>query len=104
MQIYSSINSLITTSFLLFFIGLFGIVLNRRNLIKILICIELMLLGINLGFVVYSAYLDVITGQIFAFIILTVAAAESAIGLAIIISYYRVRSTIAIESISLIKN
>lgn len=104
MQIYSSINSLITTSFLLFFIGLFGIVLNRKNLIKILICIELMLLGINLGFLVYSVYLDVITGQIFAFIILAVAAAEAAIGLAIIISYYRVRSTIAIESISLIKN
>jgi len=80
----------------LFLIGIFGIFLNRRNILIILMCIELVLLAVNLNFVVFSIYLDDITGQIFSFFVLTVAAAESSIGLAIIITYYRIRGSIQI--------
>lgn len=87
----------------LFFIGLCGIMLNRKNIILMLMSIELMLLAINLNFIVFSAFLDDIVGQIFALFILTVAAAESAIGLAILVVYYRIRSTVSIEYINLLK-
>lgn len=87
----------------LFMIGLSGIFLNRKNLIIILMSIELVLLAVNMNFIIFSAYLDDILGQMFALLILTVAAAESAIGLAILVIYYRARGTIAIEKIHLLK-
>mmetsp|Transcript_31560 Transcript_31560/g.80373 ORF Transcript_31560/g.80373 Transcript_31560/m.80373 type:complete len:103 (+) Transcript_31560:44-352(+) len=93
---------LFVTTFL-FLIGLSGIFLNRKNIIILLMSIELMLLAINLNFIVFSVFLDDILGQLFALLILTVAAAESAIGLAILIIYYRIRGAIAIELINLIK-
>lgn len=88
--------------FFLFCIGLFGILMNRQNLILILLSIELMLLAINLNFLFFSIYLDDIMGEIFALLILTVAAAESAIGLAIIIVFFRTRGSIAINQINLL--
>lgn len=90
-------------SFSLFFISLSGIFLNRRNLIILLMSIELMFLSINLNFIFFSVFLDDILGQIFALIVLTIAAAESAIGLAILVIYYRLKGTIAIEQINLMK-
>jgi len=88
----------------LFFIGLCGIMLNRKNIILMLMSIELMLLAINLNFIIFSVFLDDVIGQIFALLILTIAAAESAIGLAILVLYYRVRGTVSIEYINLLKN
>ena len=88
---------------ILFLLGIWGIFLNRKNIIIMLMSIELMLLAVNLNFVFFSVYLDDIIGQLFALLILTVAAAESAIGLALLVVYYRVRGTIAVEYISLIK-
>ena len=88
---------------LLFTIGVAGIILNRKNVILLLMSIELMLLSINLNFIVFSVYLDDVIGQIFALFILTVAAAESAIGLAILVLYYRVRGTVAISYINVMK-
>jgi len=87
----------------LFLIGLCGIFLNRKNIIIILMSIELMLLAINLNFIIFSIFLDDILGQLFALLILTVAAAESAIGLALLVVYYRIRGTISIEFINLMK-
>lgn len=78
----------------LFFIGLVGLFITRKNIIIILMCVELMLLGINMDFIVYSVYLDDFYGQIVALFVLTVAAAESAIGLAILVVYYRVKGSI----------
>ena len=78
----------------LFFIGLVGLFITRKNIIIILMCVELMLLGINMDFIVYSVYLDDFYGQIVALFVLTVAAAESAIGLAILVVYYRVKGII----------
>ena len=87
----------------LFLLGLSGIFLNRKNIIISLMSIELMLLSINFNFIIFSVFLDDILGQLFALLVLTVAAAESAIGLAILVIYYRVRGTIAIEFINLMK-
>lgn len=87
----------------IFFIGLLGIILNRRNIILLLMSIEVMLLAINLNFTQFSVFLDDINGQIFALFVLTVAAAESAIGLAILVIYYRVRGTLSIEFIHLLR-
>lgn len=89
-------------SFFLFCIGLFGIIFNKQNLITILLSIELILLSINLNFLFFSLILDDIVGEIFALIILTVAAAESAIGLAIIIVFFRLRGTISILQINML--
>lgn len=86
------LSILFTTS--LFFIGLFGIILNNTNIIAILMSIELMLLAINLNFLVFSYFYGHEVGIVFALMILTVAAAESAIGLAIIVIYYRLRGSI----------
>jgi NADH-quinone oxidoreductase subunit K len=87
----------------LFLIGLSGIFLNRKNILLLLMSIELMLLAINFNFIIFSVFLDDILGQLFALLVLTVAAAESAIGLAILVVYYRIRGTIAIEFINLMK-
>jgi len=80
-----------------------GIMLNRKNIILMLMSIELMLLAVNFNFIIFSVFLDDIIGQIFALFILTVAAAESAIGLAILVIYYRIRGTVSIEYINLLK-
>ncbi len=88
---------------LLFTIGICGIFLNRKNVITILMSIELMLLAVNINMVAFSAYLHDLTGQIFTLFILTVAAAEAAIGLAILVIYYRKRSSIEVEDINRMK-
>ena len=87
----------------LFFIGIFGLVMNRKNLLTVIICIELILLSLNLNLLLSAFYLDDILGEIFVVTILTVASAESSIGLAILIIYYRLRGTIAIEFINHLK-
>ena len=88
---------------ILFLLGISGIFLNRKNIIVMLMSIELMLLAVNLNLIIFSVYLDDLIGQMFALFILTVAAAESAIGLAILVIYYRVRGTIAVEFVNLMK-
>ena len=90
-------------NFFLFSLSVFGIVFNKRSILITLICIELMLLSLNLSFSILSVYLDDCYGQIFSMFILTVAAAESSIGLAIIILYYRVRGTIALDQVPVLK-
>ncbi|NMM46030.1 NADH-quinone oxidoreductase subunit NuoK [Rhodospirillaceae bacterium KN72] len=88
---------------ILFTLGLFGIFLNRRNVIVILMSIELMLLAVNINLVAFSAFLQDLTGQIFAMFVLTVAAAEAAIGLAILVVFYRNRASIAVDDVSNMK-
>jgi NADH-quinone oxidoreductase subunit K len=87
----------------LFTLGIFGIFLNRKNVIVILMSIELILLAVNINLVAFSSFLGDIVGQIFALLVLTVAAAETAIGLAILVVYYRNRGSIAVEDINLMK-
>ena len=88
---------------ILFTLGIFGIFLNRKNVIIILMSIELILLAVNINLVAFSTHLGDITGQIYALLVLTVAAAEAAIGLAILVVYYRNRGSIAVEDINLMK-
>lgn len=88
---------------ILFTIGVFGIFLNRKNVIVILMSIELMLLAVNINFVTFSSYLNDLTGQIFVMFILTVAAAEAAVGLAILVVFFRNKGSIAVEDISDLK-
>jgi NADH-quinone oxidoreductase subunit K len=88
----------------LFISSLLGLVLNRKNILITLMCIELVLLSLNLNFILFSVYLDDSYGQIFSLFILTVAAAESAVGLAIIIVYHRIRGNILINKLPLLKN
>jgi NADH-quinone oxidoreductase subunit K len=88
---------------ILFTIGIFGIFLNRKNIIIILMSIELILLAVTLNFVAFSSYLGDLVGQVFALFVLTVAAAEAAIGLAILVVYFRNRGTIAVEDVNLMK-
>ncbi|MDG4604214.1 MAG: NADH-quinone oxidoreductase subunit NuoK [Defluviicoccus sp.] len=88
---------------ILFAIGIFGIFLNRKNIIVILMSVELMLLAVNINFVSFATSLNDLVGQVFAMFVLTVAAAEAAIGLAILVIYFRNRGTIAVEDINLMK-
>jgi NADH-quinone oxidoreductase subunit K len=88
---------------MMFTIGVFGIFLNRKNVIVILMSVELMLLAVNINLVAFSSFLGDLTGQIFALLILTVAAAEAAIGLAIVVVYFRNRGSIAVDDINLMK-
>ena len=88
---------------LLFTMGVFGMFLNRKNVIVILMSIELMLLSVNINFVAFSAYLGDLSGQVFTMFILTVAAAEAAIGLAILVTFFRNKGSIAVEDISVMK-
>ena len=88
---------------ILFTIGVFGIFLNRKNVIVILMSIELMLLAVNINFIAFSAFLHDLAGQAFTMFILTVAAAEAAIGLAILVVFFRAKGTIAVEDISTMK-
>jgi NADH-quinone oxidoreductase subunit K len=87
----------------LFTLGIFGIFVNRKNVIIILMSIELMLLAVNINLVAFSTHLNDLVGQIFAMFVLTVAAAEAAIGLAILVVYFRNRGSIAVEDINLMK-
>jgi len=87
----------------LFTLGIFGIFLNRKNVIIILMSVELILLAVNINLVAFSVFLQDLTGQVFAMLVLTVAAAEAAIGLAIIVVYFRNRGTIAVEDLNLMK-
>ena len=88
---------------ILFTIGVFGIFVNRKNVIIILMSIELMLLAVNINLVAFSTHLNDLVGQVFAMFVLTVAAGEAAIGLAILVIYFRNRGTIAVEDISELK-
>jgi NADH-quinone oxidoreductase subunit K len=88
---------------ILFTLGTLGIFLNRKNVIIILMSIELMLLAVNINLVAFSIYLNDIVGQVFALLVLTVAAAEAAIGLAVLVVYFRNRGSIAVEDINLMK-
>jgi NADH-quinone oxidoreductase subunit K len=88
---------------ILFTIGIFGIFLNRKNVIIILMSVELILLAVNINLVAFSAFLGDIVCQVYALIVLTVAAAEAAIGLAILVAYYRNRGSIAVEDVNLMK-
>ena len=93
----------LTVSAILFMLGVFGIFLNRKNVIIILMSVELMLLAVNINMVAFSSFLNDIVGQVFALFILTVAAAEAAIGLAILVVFYRNRGTIAVEDVNMMK-
>ncbi len=87
----------------LFVIGVFGIFVNRKNVIVLLMAVELILLAVNINFVAFSVFLGDLAGQIFAMFILTVAAAEAAVGLAILVVYFRNRGDIAVESVNRMK-
>ena len=93
----------LTVAAILFTLGIFGIFLNRKNVIIIMMSIELMLLAVNINFVAFSHFLNDLVGQIFTMFVLTVAAAEAAIGLAIVVVFFRNRGSIAVEDINLMK-
>ena len=97
------LSSYITVAAILFTIGVLGIFLNRKNIIIILMSVELILLAVNINFVAFSAYLGDLVGQVFALFVLTVAAAEAAIGLAILVIYFRNRGSIAVEGVNQMK-
>src|SRR5580704_8856638 len=97
------LSNYLTVAAILFTIGVLGIFLNRKNVIVILMSIELILLSVNLNFVAFSSFLGDLVGQVFALFVLTVAAAEAAIGLAILVVYYRNRGSIAVEDVDLMK-
>jgi NADH-quinone oxidoreductase subunit K len=93
----------LTVAAILFTIGVFGIFLNRKNIIIILMSIELILLAVNINFVAFSSHLSDLVGQVFALLILTVAAAEAAIGLAILVIFFRNRGSIAVDDVNMMK-
>jgi NADH-quinone oxidoreductase subunit K len=93
----------LTVAAVLFTLGVFGIFLNRKNVIVILMAIELILLAVNINLVAFSTHLNDITGQVFALLVLTVAAAEAAIGLAILVVFFRNRGSIAVEDVSMMR-
>ena len=93
----------LTVAAILFTIGVLGIFLNRKNIIIILMSVELILLAVNINFVAFSAYLGDLVGQVFALFVLTVAAAEAAVGLAILVTFFRNRGDIAVDDASMMK-
>ncbi|WP_086735108.1 NADH-quinone oxidoreductase subunit NuoK [Erythrobacter colymbi] len=97
------IEHYLTVAAILFVLGVLGIFLNRKNVIVILMAVELILLAVNLNLVAFSAFLQDLTGQVFAMLVLTVAAAEAAIGLAILVIYFRTRGSIAVDDINRMK-
>jgi NADH-quinone oxidoreductase subunit K len=98
-----ALNHYLVLASILFVIGIFGVFLNKKNIIIILMSIELMLLAVNINFVAFSSYLNDIMGQIFSLLILTVAAAEAAIGLAILVVYFRNKGSISVDDINEMK-
>jgi NADH-quinone oxidoreductase subunit K len=101
---YLSLGNFIIVSVTLFTIGLVGFLANRKNILLLLLALEIMLLEVNINFVVFSVFLDDLLGQVFTLIVLTVAAAESALGLAILIVYYRVRGGIALDTVQTLRS
>ena len=97
------LGSYLAVAAILFTLGVLGIFINRKNVIVILMSVELILLSVNLNFVAFSSFLNDIVGQVFALLVLTVAAAEAAIGLAILVVYFRNRGSIAVEDINMMK-
>jgi NADH-quinone oxidoreductase subunit K len=97
-------NNFLFVSFALFFIGVLGFLFNRKNILLLLLALELMLLSINLNLVLFSVYLDDLLGQVFTLVVLTIAAAESALGLAILITYYRVRGGISLDTVQTLRS
>ncbi|MDQ0468893.1 NADH-quinone oxidoreductase subunit NuoK [Labrys wisconsinensis] len=97
------ISHYLAVAAILFTIGVFGIFINRKNVIVILMSVELILLAVNINFVAFSTHLGDIVGQVFALLVLTVAAAEAAIGLAILVAFFRNRGSIAVEDINMMK-
>jgi NADH-quinone oxidoreductase subunit K len=97
------LNHYLAVGAILFVLGVFGIFLNRKNIIVILMAIELILLAVNINLVAFSVFLGDMVGQVFAMFVLTVAAAEAAIGLAILVIYFRNRGTIAVDDINQMK-
>ena len=93
----------LTVAAILFTIGIVGIFINRKNVIVILMSVELILLAVNINFVAFSTHLGDVVGQVFTLLVLTVAAAEAAIGLAILVAFYRNRGSIAVEDINVMK-
>jgi len=93
----------LTVAAILFTLGVFGVFINRKNVIVILMSVELILLAVNINLVAFSAFLGDLIGQIFALFVLTVAAAEASIGLAILVVFYRNRGSIAVEDVNLMK-
>ena len=93
----------LTVAAILFTLGVFGIFLNRKNVIVILMSVELILLAVNINFVAFSTHMGDIVGQVFALLILTVAAAEAAIGLAILVVFFRNRGSIAVEDVNMMR-
>ena len=98
-----SLQSYLIVAAMLFTIGVFGIFVNRKNIIVILMSVELILLAVNINFVAFSVFLNDMVGQIFAMFVLTVAAGEAAIGLAILVIYFRSRGTIAVDDVNRMK-
>jgi NADH-quinone oxidoreductase subunit K len=98
-----TLNHFLAVAAIVFVIGVFGIFLNRKNVIVILMSIELLLLAVNINFIAFAARLGDLTGQVFTLFVLTVAAAEAAIGLAILVVYFRNRGTIAVDDINQMK-
>ena len=98
-----SLAHFLVVAAMLFTVGVTGIILNRKNIIVVLMSVELILLSVNINLVSFSTFLSDLTGQIFSLFILTVAAAEAAIGLAILVAYYRNRGSIAIEDVNMMK-
>lgn len=93
----------LTVAAILFTLGVFGILVNRKNVIIMLMSVELILLAVNLNLVAFSSFLGDLAGQVFALLVLTVAAAEAAIGLAILVAFFRNRGSIAVEDINAMK-
>ena len=93
----------LTVAAILFTIGIFGIFINRKNVIVILMSVELLLLAVNINLVAFSAFLGDLVGQVYALLVLTVAAAEASIGLAILVAFYRNRGSIAVEDVNMMK-
>ena len=98
-----SLGHFLAVGAILFTIGIFGIFVNRKNVIILLMCVELILLAVNINLVAFSAFLGDLAGQVFALFVLTVAAAEAAVGLAILVVYFRNRGDIAVEGVNLMK-
>jgi len=98
-MIISNINHILNVTTTLFLIGMLGLVLNRKNILITIMSVELMLLSVNLNFIIFSIYLDDVTGYVFVMFILTIAATESAIGLAILSAYYKLKQTIQMDKI-----
>ena len=97
------IEHYLTVGAILFVLGVLGIFINRKNVIVILMSVELILLAVNINLVAFSAFMENLVGQVFAMLVLTVAAAEAAIGLAILVIYYRGRGTIAVDDVNRMK-